>query len=136
MLPCSDSKGVYLASMNTPNLVLLYVNDPTASAAFYEKLFAQKPAASFPTYASFEFDNGLNVGLWSTSAQNFVSGGQGHRSELAFMVADEPGVRELERSWRALGVSIEQPLHKAVFGPTFVALDPDGHRIRVCTPDR
>jgi predicted enzyme related to lactoylglutathione lyase len=121
--------------MNTPNLVLLYVADPTVSVAFYQKLFERAPAASFPTYASFEFDNGLNVGLWSTSAKNFVSAGTGHRSELAFMVADEARVRELEQSWRALGVTIEQPMHKAVFGPTFVALDPDGHRIRVCTPD-
>ncbi|MET0284467.1 MAG: VOC family protein [Polyangiales bacterium] len=121
--------------MTTPNLVLLYVKDPAASAAFYELLFSQKPTALFPTYAAFELDNGLNVGLWSTSAKNFVSGGEGHRSELAFMVGDEAQVRGLLDAWQARGVTIEQPLHKAVFGPTFVATDPDGHRIRVCTPD-
>lgn len=27
-------------------------------------------------------------------------------------------------------------LHEAVFGLTFVAIDPDGHRIRVCIPDK
>lgn len=122
--------------MNTPNLVLLYVKDPTESAKFYERIFGVAPTATFPTYAAFELAHGLNIGLWSTSAKNFVSGGEGHRSELAFMVDDEPRVRELEASWRALGVTIEQPLHKAVFGPTFVATDPDGHRLRVCTPDR
>lgn len=34
-----------------------------------------------------------------------------------------------------MDVIIEQPLHEAVFGLTFVASDPDGHRLRVCTPD-
>ncbi|KPA91423.1 hypothetical protein PF66_02306 [Pseudomonas asplenii] len=29
---------------------------------------------------------------------------------------------------------IEQPLHHAAFGLTFVALDPDGYRLRVCLP--
>lgn len=121
--------------MVAPNLILLYVNDPTASAAFYQKLFEIPPTASFPTYAAFSFPSGLTVGLWSTQAKNFVSGGSGHRSELAFMVPDDTTVRGLHERWVQAGVTIEQPLHQAVFGPTFVALDPDGHRIRVCTPD-
>jgi hypothetical protein len=44
-------------------------------------------------------------------------------------------VRALHARWRNAGVQIEQDLQEAVFGLTFVALDPDGHRIRVCTPD-
>jgi hypothetical protein len=43
---------------------------------------------------------------------------------------------EIRRQWEKLGVSIEQDLHTASFGLTFVALDPDGHRIRVCIPDK
>jgi predicted enzyme related to lactoylglutathione lyase len=121
--------------MPTPNLVLLYVKDPLHSAAFYEKLFQQAPEAKFPTYASFAFANGLHVGLWSTAAKNFVSGGSGHRSELAFMLDNEQQVRDLHDTWHKQGVVIEQALHKAVFGLTFVATDPDGHRIRVCLPD-
>jgi len=121
--------------MPTPNLTLLYVKDPPASTAFYEKLFQRPPAAVYPTYTAFEFENGLNLGLWSTSAGNFLSGGSGHRSEIAFMVPDGADVRDLYGRWQAAGVAIEQPPHQAVFGLTFVALDPDGHRIRVCTPD-
>lgn len=74
--------------------------------------------------------------MWSTQAKNFVSGGTGHRSELSFMVKDEQTVRELRKQWGEFGVAIEQDLHEAVFGLTFVALDPDGHRIRVCIPDK
>lgn len=121
--------------MIQPNLLLFYVNDPLKSAEFYEKLFEKKPAAAFPTYVAFEFDNGMFISFWSVNAKNFVSSGTGHRSELAFMIKGENNVRELYNKWKKLGVEIEQDLHVAVFGLTFVALDPDGHRIRVCMPD-
>ena len=122
--------------MPNPNLVLFYVKSPLESASFYEKIFAQKPVASFPTYVAFSFSNGFTFSLWSMEAKNFVSSGTGNRSELAFMVSNENEVRSLHDSWKKMGVVIEQELHQAVFGLTFVALDPDGHRIRVCIPDK
>ncbi|MBN3790350.1 VOC family protein [Burkholderia sp. Ac-20353] len=121
--------------MASPNLVLLYVDDPARSVAFYEKLFGRAPLAAFPTYAAFKFDNGLHVGLWSTTARDFVSNGTGHRAELAFMVDSDAEVDRIYAAWKALDVRIEQAPMTAVFGRTFVALDPDGHRLRVCTPD-
>lgn len=121
--------------MDMPNLILLYVDDPAVSAAFYENLLGHPPIAAFPSYVAFAFENGLYLGLWSTKAANFVSSGTGHRSELAFMVPDDDAVEERYKTWRAAGVSIEQEPMTAVFGRTFVALDPDGHRLRVCTPD-
>ena len=122
--------------MLTPNLILFYVKDPQKSALFYEQIFGKKPVASFPSYVAFGFKNGLTFSLWSIEAKNFVSGGSGHLAELAFMVESEAEVRNLRKSWADLSVKIEQDLHEAVFGLTFVALDPDGHRIRVCIPDK
>lgn len=122
--------------MLIPNLLLFYVQDPLVSAAFYEKIFQIKPAASYPTYVAFSFESGFTFSLWSLQAENFASGGKGHRSELAFMVPNEKEVRELYNKWEKLGVKIEQDLHEATFGLTFVALDPDNHRIRVCIPDK
>ncbi|KKC99517.1 VOC family protein [Photobacterium halotolerans] len=118
-----------------PNLLLLYVKNPETSADFYRQLLGREPVAAHPTYVAFEFENGFNLSLWSEQARNFVSGGEGHRSEFAFMVPDDDQVKALYDQWQTAGVVIEQPLHDAVFGLTFVALDPDGHRIRVCTPD-
>jgi uncharacterized glyoxalase superfamily protein PhnB len=69
------------------------------------------------------------------SARDFVSSGTGHRAELAFMVDSHVAVDALYEEWRKEGLSIEQEPMTAVFGRTFVALDPDGHRLRVCTPD-
>ena len=122
--------------MLNPNLVLFYVKSPIDSALFYEKLFEQPAVATFPSYAAFSFANGFTFGLWSTEAKDFVSAGSGSRSELAFMVSDIHEVHRLRDQWGKLGVSIEQDLYEAVFGLTFVALDPDGHRIRVCMPDK
>ena len=122
--------------MLNPNLVLFYVKNPLESAVFYEKIFALKPIAAYPTYVAFTFPNGFTFSLWSTQAPDFVSVGLGSRSELAFMVTGENAVVHLRDQWRELGVVIEQDLYQAVFGLTFVALDPDGHRIRVCMPDK
>ena len=122
--------------MLVPNLIIFYAKDPLLSAAFYEKLFELKPVTSFPTFVSFKFPNDFYFSLWSTQAKDFVSEGEGERSELSFMVKDEEEVKELYEKWQEFGVEIEQELRKAVFGLTFVALDPDGHRIRVCIPDK
>lgn len=122
--------------MTLPNLILLYVQDPIRSSQFYEKLFGQAPDATFATYASFSFTNGLSLGLWSTHAKDFVSCGDGNRAELAIMVNSDEAVEAEYLRWQSVGVVIEQAPMDAVFGRTFVALDPDGHRIRVCTPDR
>lgn len=122
--------------MLIPNLLLFYVEDPLKSASFYEKIFSVRPVAAFPTYVAFSFENGLTFSLWSIHAKNFVSGGTGHRSELSFLVDNEEVVREIRNQWEERNVPIEQDLHEAAFGLTFVALDPDGHRIRVCIPDK
>lgn len=122
--------------MPIPNLLLFYVKNPARSALFYEEIFNRKPIASLPTYVAFAFENGFTFSLWSTQAKNFVSSGNGNRAEFAFMVSSESEVRELRKLWGGFNVEIEQDLHEAVFGLTFVALDPDGHRIRVCIPDK
>jgi predicted enzyme related to lactoylglutathione lyase len=122
--------------MQQPNLVLLYVKDPAKSSVFYQDLFGKEPTVSFPTYVAFTFDNGLAIGLWSTQRVSPTPPETGNRSELAFMVEDTATVESLYADWKGRGVSIEQEIMTDVFGRTFVALDPDGHRLRVCIPDK
>lgn len=121
--------------MSHPNLLILYVADPAASSTFYQGLLQQAATDSFPNYVAFVLTDQLSLGLWSEQAANFRSAGSGHRFEVGYMVETEAQVEQLYARWQALGVSIEQPLARAVFGLTFVALDPDGHRLRVCTRD-
>ncbi len=47
------------------SLVILYVDDPTASAAFYADLLGQPPAEQSPTFAMFPLPSGIGLGLWS-----------------------------------------------------------------------
>ena len=122
--------------MISPNLMILYVENAPASGRFYETIFGTAPQVLSPGFVSFQFGNGLGLGLWSTSSPEFVSGGTGHRGEIAIVVDDEAEIERLHDEWRAAGVTIEQAPFTAVFGRTFVALDPDGHRIRVCPPDK
>ncbi|AFL54554.1 putative glyoxalase superfamily protein PhnB [Sinorhizobium fredii] len=90
---------------------------------------------SFPTFSSFELQNGFVLGLWATAGVQPGPVGEGSRAELAFMVEGEEAVRAHYEEWRAMGLPIAQELTKMDFGPTFVALDPDGHRLRVCLFD-
>ncbi|MCU1726966.1 VOC family protein [Pseudomonas sp. 7P_10.2_Bac1] len=121
--------------MNHSNLFVLYVADAARSRVFYEQLLQKAPTSDFPFFVSFELSNHSHLGLWSEQAANFQSGGSGHRMEVGFLVDTEALVEAAYQRWQALGIAIEQPLARAVFGLTFVGLDPDGHRLRVCMPD-
>ena len=122
--------------MLRPNLLIFYVEDIKKSTQFYEILFSLKPQSVFKHYVAFEFPQEMYFALWSTQAKDFHSQGSGQRMELSFMVKDRKEVERLYKKWKdELDIEIEQELKDAIFGPTFVALDPDGHRIRVCIPD-
>lgn len=118
--------------MSDPNLIVLYVDDPAASAQFYRELLDRDPLEAFPTYVAFSLGGGFTLGLWSTKRVQPPPPTSGNRTELAFMVESEAAVHALHRQWCERGVTIELAPHQEVFGLNFVALDPDGHRIRVC----
>jgi predicted enzyme related to lactoylglutathione lyase len=112
------------------------LKDPAISAAFYKKLLGREPVATFPTYHAFALEGGFMLGLWSTQTVSPPPSENGNRTELAFTVADSAAVETLYADWRKQGAKIAQEPTTAVFGRTFIALDPDGHRLRVCTPDK
>ena len=130
--------------MKTPDLILLYVKDVEKSAGFYRDLLQREPKAAFPTYVAFGLDSGLTLGLWSAKRAGEEWAGQtglpeaetGNRFELAFQVENEEAVEMMYSDWRQRGIQIAREPMTAVFGRTFVGLDPDGHRIRVCVGDR
>jgi catechol 2,3-dioxygenase-like lactoylglutathione lyase family enzyme len=129
--------------MPNPNLIVLYVKDAGASAAFYEKLMGQEPERRFPSYVSFAFAGGLNLGLLAADSAaldalpaKLATNPAAAQGEIAFMVDDAAAVEALYADWRKAGVAIAQEPATLMFGRTFVALDPDGHRVRVCTPDK
>jgi len=116
-----------------PNFVILYVNDATASAAFYAELLGHKPVEAAPTFAMFALESGVMLGLWTKSGVEPPATPPGG-SELCFSVGGADAVDALHADWRKRGlVSIQTPTEMD-FGRTFAARDPDGHRLRVFAP--
>ena len=118
------------------NVVLLYVRSPAASERFYADLLGRPAVESSPTFAMFALGGGAMLGLWGRDGVQpppAPGDGAGH-GELAMPVADASAVRDLHADWSARGIAIAQAPTAMEFGVTFVALDPDGHRLRVFAP--
>jgi catechol 2,3-dioxygenase-like lactoylglutathione lyase family enzyme len=116
------------------SFVLLYVANPVASAAFYEGLLGKPPIDVAPTFAMLPLNDRVKLGLWLRSdvapAATVAPGG----NEIAFTVPDASAVHATYSDWCERGLQIAQQPTAMDFGHTFVALDPDGHRLRVFAP--
>ena len=117
--------------MRSPNFIILYVDSPEASGAFYAGLLGRRPVEQSPTFVMFVLDNGFKLGLWSRHTVQPVASAAGGGAELV-LAADSPGeVDATHADWSSRGVAVLQAPADMEFGRTFVALDPDGHRLRV-----
>lgn len=122
--------------MTDPNFIILYVDSPVISAQFYADLLGKAPIAASPGFAMFALASGVMLGLWSREAVQpaataIVGGG-----ELAFSLANDDGVDSMYADWCNRQLAIVQAPSRMGFGYTFVALDPDGHRLRVFAPSQ
>jgi catechol 2,3-dioxygenase-like lactoylglutathione lyase family enzyme len=120
--------------MQDPNFVLLYVESPALSAAFYADLLARQPVESSPTFAMFALASGIMLGLWARHGVEPAPTGTSGAAEIGFQVDSLPAVDALHTEWKRRGLAIAQGPTDMDFGRTFVALDPDGHRLRVFAP--
>jgi catechol 2,3-dioxygenase-like lactoylglutathione lyase family enzyme len=121
------------ASATTTNLALsiLLVADPARSATFYGDILGMAPVEQSPTFAMFALPSGVAIGLWSSATVEPPPGARAGASELCFMEDDVDGIHA---AWVARGIPMAQAPTDLDFGRTFVALDPDGHRLRVFRP--
>jgi len=113
------------------SFVLLYVEDPRASAPFYTTLTGQAPVEISETFAMLPLTNGIMLGLWARETVEPVVTAAAGGSEIAFTVADKEALDELYSDCLARQIVIVQKPVKMDFGYTFVFLDPDGNRLRV-----
>ena len=117
--------------MTTPNMTLLYVDNPENSAAFYRRLLGQAPVGLSPTFALFVLSNGLKLAMWSKHSVEPAATATGGGGEIGFMCELPQQVDALYQQWREQGLEMIQPPVTLDFGYSFVACDPDGHRLRV-----
>ena len=120
--------------MTDPNLLILYVDNAPASTAFYADLLGRSPVEASPAFAMFALESGLLLGLWARNMVEPATPTTGGGTELAFSVASAEAVDARHDDWRRRGLTIAQAPVAMDFGYTFVALDPDGHRLRVYMP--
>ncbi|RLM24477.1 hypothetical protein BIY29_08725 [Brenneria alni] len=117
--------------MTDPNYVLLYVDNPVNSANFYARLLNKQPVETSSTFALFALDSGIMLGLWSKHTVEPAAIASGGASELAISVASNEEVDVLYMDWCQRKLNIIQTPVDLDFGYTFVAADPDGHRLRI-----
>ena len=121
--------------MALPHFVLLYVDEPQASAAFYARLL-EPPAARFlaelrhvRTRAGPE---ARALGAPRTSSPRRAA--QATPENWRWRSGPATEVEALCADWKRKGAAILQEPVTMDFGLTFLAADPDGHRLRVFCP--
>ncbi len=117
--------------MSSRDTLLLYVKSPAESVAFYRALFEREPVESSQNFALFVLDGGLAVGLWARHDVQPTPPAEPGATELGITVESNADVDALYARWRDRKWRIAQTPTQLDFGYTFVALDPDGHRVRV-----
>lgn len=115
-----------------PDSLILYVDDTDVSTNFYADLLEAEPVERVPDFSVFALGGGFVLGLQSRHAidprpQPGLGG-----TELCFGTATVGEVDALHAEWAGKGVAMAMAPTWLAFGYTFVATDPDGHRLRVC----
>ena len=118
--------------MLNPDYVLLHVDDALASARFYEDLLGAKPVEAAPTFALFVLPT-IKLGLWTRQNVEPKATAASGSAELAFSLPSADTFRDTYDALRRQ-LPIAQEPTEMDFGTTFVALDPDGHRLRFFVP--
>ena len=120
--------------MGLPHFVLLYVDEPQASAAFYARLLDRQPLDSSPNFVMFELAPDLRLGLWARRDVQPAPRGAFDTGELTMAVGSNEEVEALCADRKRKGATILQEPVTKDFGLTFLTADPDGHRLRVFCP--
>lgn len=119
--------------MTAGNSILLYVTDAPTSARFYTRLLGKEPLEASATFAMFILPSGLGLGLWGRAGVEPAPAAAGGGCEIGFKVATSDMVDATHADWQAKGANIVMAPTDLDFGRSFVAADPDGHRLRVYT---
>ncbi len=117
-----------------PTYTILYVADVARSVAFYREVFGVEPVEQQPTFGMFVQTPGRAWGLWQRDQVKPAATESVGGAEYCISVGSREELDTLVAQWRERGIPIAQEPTEMDFGYTFVALDPDGHRIRPMAP--
>jgi predicted enzyme related to lactoylglutathione lyase len=120
--------------MSNVNFILLYVEDVARSADFYARLLGKPVPELSQTFAMLPAAPGLMLGLWRRDGVAPSPQGGPGAAEIAVALDGDAAVDAAHAAWSGQGARIAQTPTRMDFGYTFVALDPDGHRLRAFAP--
>jgi predicted enzyme related to lactoylglutathione lyase len=123
-----------MAKLPDPNFILLYVKNVATSVSFYAGLLGRAPVDASINFALFALSSGVKLGLWARHDVQPMATVSPGSAELCITLASVEAVEAAHAEWLGQGLTILQAPTKMDFGFTFVASDPDGHRIRVFVP--
>jgi predicted enzyme related to lactoylglutathione lyase len=118
--------------MSDISFVLLFVENVARSAEFYARLLDKPVAESSPTFAMLPAGPNLMLGLWRRDGVEPPAGAPGG-CEIAVALPDAAAVEAAHARWSGFATIAQSPT-RMDFGFTFVATDPDGHRVRAFAP--
>lgn len=111
--------------------ILLHVADTAASADFYRQILGREPLDVSDAFALFALSPGHALGLWQRGVIDPPSDSSTGSIEIGLKQNRREGVDARYAEWVAQGVTVLMRPTDRPFGRSFVALDPDGHRVRV-----
>jgi len=117
-----------------PDCLILYVNSPAESVAFYRSLLGREPVEQSPNFAMFMLNDKTLLGLWAAHDVQPSGGLRGGGAEIGITVGSDAEVNAAVAAWKASGWPVLQAPTAMDFGFTAVTADPDGHRVRVFRP--
>lgn len=121
--------------MFKPNSIILYVSDVEKSTRFYTRLLNAEPVEQYSEFSVFALSDDMILGLQAKSGIDPAPQPHTGGTEICMSDVSNREVDEIFRKWSELGVEIIMKPAMLDFGYTFVATDPDGHRLRVCATD-
>lgn len=121
--------------MFKPNSIILYVNDVVKSTEFYSGILESAPVEQYHEFSVFVLSENFILGLQAKSGIDPEPQPQFGGFELCMSDTTNQDVDTVYLKWRELNVKIIMKPTMLDFGYTFVAVDPDGHRLRVCATD-
>lgn len=110
----------------------MYVNDVVKSTEFYSGILESAPVEQYHEFSVFVLSENFILGLQFKSGIDPEPQPQFGGFELCMSDTTNQDVDAVYLKWRELNVQIIMKPTMLDFGYTFVAVDPDGHRLRVC----
>lgn len=121
--------------MFKPNSVILYVEDVEKSTKFYTDVLQSSPIERFQEFSLFSLGDDVTLGLQSAQGIDPKPQPSFGGFELSLSDVSREEVDQVYSLWKEKGILIVLEPTDLDFGYTFVATDPDGHRLRVCATD-